>query len=233
MKPLQALLAFAAVGSLFVGPSSARAQRAATAPDGQPAGQPASAKPDTAKAARLARADRGRIRGRSDAVWVVVISDYQCPFCKKWHEETAPLIERDYVRTGKVQIAYMNYPIASIHPNAMPAHEVAMCAAEQDRFWPVSDALFRTQGDWKNRRDAVAFFDSLTRTLPLDRPRYERCLRSGEMRPVIEADIERSTRIGFGSTPSFLVGGRPVIGAQPYEAFKRAIDAALAATPAP
>ena len=76
-----------------------------------------------------------------------------------------------------------------------------------------------------------AMKDSLTRTIPLDRPRYERCLRSGEMRPLVEADIERATRIGVGSTPSFLVGGRPLIGAQPYEAFKQAIDAALAAAP--
>lgn len=233
MKLSHVILAVAVGGALLSGPTSVRAQRVSAAPGAQSA----AAVPDTAKDARIARADRGRIRGRSGTVWVVVISDYQCPFCKKWHEETEPLIERDYVRTGKVQIAYMNYPIASIHPNAMRAHEVAMCAAEQDRFWPLSDALFRTQSEWKNRRDVVAYFDSLTRTLALDRPRYERCMRSGEMRPLIEADIERSSRIGVGSTPSFLIGGRPVIGAQPYEAFKRAIDAALdaalAATPTP
>jgi len=224
MKTLHALLALA-LSCAAASPASAQSARpTAAAPTAAPA--------DSAKDARIARADRGRIRGRSDGVWIVVISDYQCPFCKRWHEETEPLIERDYVRTGKAQIAYINYPIVSIHPNAQPAHEVAMCAAEQDKFWPVSDALFRTQGEWKSRRDVTAYFDSLTRTIPLDRPRYERCLKSGEMRPLIEADVERSTRIGIGSTPSFLIGGRPVIGAQPYEAFKRAIDAAIAATPA-
>ncbi len=210
---------------------SLAARSPASAQSARPAAE-APAPADSAKDARIARADRGRIRGRNDGVWIVVISDYQCPFCKRWHEETEPLIERDYVRTGKAQIAYINYPIASIHPNAQPAHEVAMCAAEQEKFWPVSDALFRTQGDWKGRRDVAAFFDSLTRTLPLDRPRFERCLKSGEMRPLIAADVERSTRIGIGSTPSFLIGGRPVIGAQPYEAFKRAIDAAIDAASA-
>jgi len=228
---VKALIALAAV-ALLAGSSPLQAQGAA-ATGRQGSAPAAAAEPDTAREARLTRADRGRIRGRSGAVWLVVISDYQCPFCKKWHDETEPQIERDYVRTGKVQIAYMNFPIASIHPNAMAAHEVTMCAAEQDRFWAASDAVFRTQADWKNRRNVVAYFDSLTRTLPLDRPRYDRCMRSGDMRPLIEADIERSTRIGVGSTPSFLVGGRPVIGAQPYEAFKRAIEAALAATPAP
>lgn len=222
MKTLHTLLALA-LSCTTVSPAAAQASRPAAAPAA------ASAPADSAKDARIARADRGRIRGRNDGVWIVVISDYQCPFCKRWHEETEPLIERDYVRTGKAQIAYINYPIASIHPNAQPAHEVAMCAAEQEKFFPVSDALFRTQAEWKSRRDVTAYFDSLTRTIPLDRPRYERCLKSGEMRPLIAADVERSTRIGIGSTPSFLIGGRPVIGAQPYEAFKRAIDAAIAA----
>ena len=198
-----------------------------------PAAPSAAATVDTAREARLARADRNRIRGAEGGIWMVVISDYQCPFCKKWHDETESLIERDYVRTGKVRIAYMNFPITSIHPNAMPAHEVAMCAAEQDRFWPVSDALFRTQESWKNRRDIRGFLDSLVRTIPHDHARLQACLRSGEMRELIEADLDRSKNIGVGSTPSFLVGGRPVIGAQPYEAFKRAIDAALAATPRP
>jgi protein-disulfide isomerase len=188
---------------------------------------------DETREARLARADRARIRGRADApVWIVVISDYQCPFCKRWHDETEPLIDRDYIRTGKAQIAYLNFPITASHPNAQPAHELAMCAAEQERFWPVSDALFRTQGEWKSLRTPRAFFDSLARSLPLDQPRLQRCLAAGEVRELIAADLDRAQRIGVGSTPTFLIGGRPVIGAQPYDAFRRAIDAAIAATPA-
>jgi protein-disulfide isomerase len=215
-----------AVAAPLAAPLAAQSRPAA------PQAAPTTPAADPARDARIARADRARIRGAQNGIWIVVISDFQCPFCKKWHEETEPLIERDYIRTGKAQIAYMNYPIASIHPNAMATHEVAMCAAEQEKFFPVADALFRTQGDWKSRRDIKAYLDSLVGTLPLDRPRLQACLRSGEMRPLIEADIDRSTRIGVGSTPSFLVGGRPVIGAQPYEAFRQAIEAALAAAAA-
>lgn len=180
--------------------------------------------------ARVATADRGRIRGNTDAkVWVVVISDFQCPFCKKWHDETEPRITAEYVRTGKVQIAYINYPIASIHPNAQATHEAAMCAAEQGKFWPVADALFATQQVWKGHRDIVRFADSLTVAAGVDPARFRACVRDGVMRPLIDADLDRSKRMGVGSTPSFLVGGRPLVGAQPYEAFKQAIDAALAA----
>ena len=75
------------------------------------------------------RADRGRIRGADSAkVWVVEVSDFQCPYCKQWHDQTFEALDREYVQTGKVRLAYLNYPIASLHPNANAASEAAMCA---------------------------------------------------------------------------------------------------------
>lgn len=191
------------------------------------------ARSDSARTALMARADLGRIQGAETApVWVVVISDFQCPFCKRWHDETAPRIIQNYVRSGKVRMAYLNLPI-STHRNAWPAHEAAMCAAEQDKFWPVADAIFDTQGAWKSRNDPVAFFDSLTRTLPLDHARQRSCVSEGRQRPLIQADYDRASRAGIGSTPTFFVGSQVLVGAQPYEAFARAIDAALAAAARP
>jgi protein-disulfide isomerase len=221
----------------LLAPFAAGAQRPAPAPATRAAGAGGAATAEPERDARLARADRGRVRGKNDAIWVVAISDFQCPFCKKWHEETLPLIERDYVRTGKVQLAYMNFPIASSHPNAPATHEFAMCAAEQGAFWPAADALFRTQRSWGARREIRSFLDSLGRGLPLDQRRLATCLASREMKVLVDADYTRATQIGVGSTPSFLIGGRPMVGAQPYEAFQRAIEAALAdqgtATPTP
>jgi protein-disulfide isomerase len=186
---------------------------------------------DTARENRLARADIGRIAGAESApIWLVVISDFQCPFCKRWHEETGPRIEREYVRTGKVRIAYLNLPI-STHRNAPPAHEAAMCAAEQERFWPVADAIFATQDTWKSRRDAAAFFDSLSVPLVSDAARFRRCIADGGTRALIDADVNRVTRLGVGSTPTFLVGPQVIVGAQPYEVFRGVLDAALAAAP--
>jgi protein-disulfide isomerase len=103
-----------------------------------------------------------------------------------------------------------------------------MCAAEQDAFWPVADALFETQDAWKRRSDAPVYFDSLVSKLPMDHERLRACVRAGGLRPLIEADHRRSVRIGVGSTPTFFVGDQALIGAQPYEAFAAAIDAALA-----
>jgi protein-disulfide isomerase len=183
---------------------------------------------DSARDALIARADAGRIKGSPTAnLWLVVISDFECPFCKRWHDETAPRLDREYVKTGKIRIAYLNFPIPS-HRNAQPAHEFTMCAAEQDKFWPAADAVFDTQGLWKRRSDAPAYFDSLATNLGIDRTRLRACINSGDTKPLIESDYRRSVRIGIGSTPTFLIGDQAIVGAQPYEAFKAALDAALA-----
>jgi protein-disulfide isomerase len=223
MKASQMALAALALAALTLLPScdtaAARDEGAKAVADPAPV--------DSLRDALLRRADQGRIKGSDTAsTWLIVISDFQCPYCKLWHDETAPRIDREYVRTGKIRIAYLNLPI-STHRNAWPAHEAAMCAAEQGQFWPVADALFRTQGDWKARGDAVAYFDSLTGTLPLDHARLRTCIAGGQLKPLIKADFDRSARLGIGSTPSFLIGRQLLVGAQPFEAFKSALDAAL------
>lgn len=197
-------------------------------PDAGAAPSAATPAQDSARSALIARADLARIKGAATApVWLVVVSDFQCPFCKQWHDETAARIDREYVRTGKVRVAYLNYPISS-HRNARPAHEVAMCAAEQDAFWPMADALFATQGDWKDRGDPRAFFDSLAGTLPLDHARLRRCVQEGTLRSLIQADVDRVISRGVGSTPTFFAGSYALVGAQPFAAFKQALDRALA-----
>lgn len=186
---------------------------------------------DSLRDALLNRADLGRISGRDSAkVWLVVISDFQCPFCKRWHEQTAPSLVEQYVRTGKVRIAYLNLPI-STHRNAQPAHEAAMCAAEQGAFWPVADALFATQDAWKSKFEVEPYFDSLATRHVRDAARFRACIRDGHTRALISTDVSRITRLGVGSTPTFFVGTQMIVGAQPYAAFARAIDAALAAAP--
>jgi len=186
---------------------------------------------DSLRDALLNRADLGRISGRDSAkVWLVVISDFQCPFCKRWHEQTAPQLLEQYVRTGKVRIAYLNLPI-STHRNAQPAHEAAMCASEQGAFWPVADALFATQDAWKSKLEVESYFDSLATRHVRDAARFRACIRDGHTRALINTDVSRVTRLGVGSTPTFFVGTQMLVGAQPYAAFARAIDAALAAAP--
>lgn len=226
-----ALLALSACSNADASAAASDNPNAVVTASSDVAGATATAAPDTARDGIIARADVGRIEGNEAAkVWMVVISDFQCPFCKRWHEQTMPQIMRQYVQIGKVRVAYLNLPI-STHRNAQPAHEAAMCAAEQDAFWPVADALFATQQDWKSKFEVEPYFDSLATRHVRDAARFRRCIRDGHVRQLIATDVSRITRLGVGSTPTFLIGNQMIVGAQPYEAFARALDAAIAAAP--
>lgn len=172
-------------------------------------------------------ADHARIQGSANApVWVVEVSDFQCPYCEEWHRETYPVIKREYVDAGKVRLAYINFPL-SIHRNAWPAAEAAMCAGTQNRFWPMHDALFAAQAVWERLADPTPVLDSLARSVGVDLDAYHACITEHKVRPLIQADIDRATEAGVNGTPSFLIGKTMISGAQPAEVFRRAIDAAL------
>ena len=195
---------------------------AATAADGAPPLDP-----------RAVRADTARIRGAVSApVWVIEASDYQCPFCKRWHDEVYPALEREYVATGNVRFAYVHMPL-EMHRNAFPAAEAAMCAGAQGTFWPYHDRVFAVQAQLTAATDARPLLDSLARVQRLDTAAFEACLKDGVMRPVVTGDFERMRQAGVRGTPAFFIGQTRLDGAQPIEAFRRAIDAALATAGAP
>src|SRR6058998_2501259 len=97
----------------------------------------------------ITRDDLARIQGSSTApLWVIEVSDFQCPYCKQWHDQTYPTLRDQYVKTGKIRLAYVNFPLA-IHVHAFPAAEAAMCAGAQAKFWQMHDALFSSQNSWE------------------------------------------------------------------------------------
>lgn len=183
---------------------------------------------------RVARADSARIRGSADApVWLIEVSDYQCPFCKNWHDDVFPTIIRDYVETGKVRLAYVNFPLG-IHPNAPIAAEATMCAGAQgaEKYWQYHDLVFGSQARWASMDPARPAFDSLAAQAGLDGAAFGSCLDEHLMLPLVEADRSRMKAAGVASTPTFFIGDTKIEGAQPVEVFRRALDAALAAHPA-
>lgn len=185
----------------------------------------------------LERADAGRIQGSPNApVWLVEISDFQCPYCKQWHDTTYPVIKREFIDPGHVRMAYVNLPLTSIHAHAAPAAEAAMCAAAQNRFWPVHDALFATQRQWSALPDARAVFDSIALASGVREAEYRECLASQVMRRLLNGDRQRAGMAGVTSTPVFFVGDEMIRGAAPIAQFRAAIEVArrkAAARPAP
>ncbi|HET7551798.1 MAG TPA: thioredoxin domain-containing protein [Gemmatimonadaceae bacterium] len=173
------------------------------------------------------RADLARIKGNDDApLWIVEVSDFQCPYCRAWHEETYPDVMKEFIETGKARLAYINFPIPG-HKNAWPAAEAAMCAAAQGHFWPMHDALFQTQRQWESLQDPSAVFDSLATTVGVDAGPYHDCVTQHEMRPLIQADIDRARESGVNATPTFIIGDQAISGAQPIQAFRQIIGEQL------
>ena len=174
-------------------------------------------------------ADRARIRGTETAqVWLVEVSDFQCPFCKQWHDETFAKLDQEYVKTGKIKIAYLNFPLTRIHKNAQIAAEAAMCAGVQGKFWELHSALFQTQSRWAEAKTPIVVFDSLAHAAGVNLKTWDGCMASHAMAKLIEADRDRSAKAGVESTPTFFVGDRALAGAYPVDTFRVAIDQALA-----
>lgn len=220
MKALSWTLALAAV--VGCGGTAAREEAARNSPAVK------GAVPDSTDP-RVLRADLARIRGDTSAkVWLVIVSDFQCPFCKRWFDETGPIVDREYVATGKIRVAYVNFPL-SIHPHAEQAAEAAMCAGAQGKFWQYHDRLFQTQDEWAPQPDAGPFLASLARSLGLDAAAFSACTSGHVMRGMVFADMQRGRAAGVSSTPTFLVGNERSEGAWPIDSLRPLLDRALAA----
>lgn len=181
-----------------------------------------------ADSALIALADKGRLMGRdSGAMWVVIMSDFQCPYCKQWHDQSMSNVVRDYVNTGKVRLAYLHLPLTDIHPQARAEAEASMCASAQGKFWPFAEELFARQKEVASLPSAQPVLDAVARNLSLDMTEFGNCQRSGVMRGLVDSDMRQAAQAGVNPTPSFLIGEFLVEGAIPYPDFKRAIDSAL------
>jgi protein-disulfide isomerase len=117
---------------------------------------------------------------------------------------------------------FKDFPLPN-HAEAFKAAEAAHCAGEQGKYWELHDAMFANQ-----RALHVPTLKETARKLGLDGARFDACLDSGKHAPNVKADYELGQRMGVNSTPTIYVNGRPLMGAQPFEAFKQIIDEELA-----
>lgn len=175
----------------------------------------------------IALADRGRLLGKeSSPIWIVMISDFQCPYCKNFHDDAMTSLRRDYIETGKARMAYLNLPLQQ-HKHAMIEAQAALCAGVQGQFWPFSEGLFARQAAVATMSTIQPLVDSLARHLKLDMGAFASCQQRPAIRRLVDSDIQQATKAGVRSTPSFLVGDFLVEGAMPYADFRKAIDTAL------
>lgn len=173
--------------------------------------------------------------GNPDApVTIVEFSDFQCPFCSRFHQQTLPLIAQNYINTGIVNLVYRDFPIDSIHPNARITHIAAECADEQDRFWQYHDILFSRQSEWNNL-DSESILQRVIQyanTLSLDIDAFTQCLDSPQINDEINADRSDASKYGVTGTPAFFIGNEKsgytlLSGAKPFDAFEQTIQQKL------
>jgi len=200
-------------------PTSAPTHPAQLAQSSQPA--------DTAQATGDPRA----LGDPNAPITVIEYSDYQCPYCSTFVHETKSQLEEQYIKTGKVYFVYRDFPLVDIHPAALLATHVANCAAAQGSFWPMHDRLFA--GTWAREwgsggeRDFKLFL-GYAQDLKLDVAAIQSCVEAQWYAFQVDTDMRQAAQRGVRSTPTFLVNGRPFVGAQPYDAWKQVLDDLLA-----
>lgn len=198
------------------------------APVSTPVATAAAASPDSlANVALMQKADRSRLLGPDDAMWVVMISDFQCPYCKQWHDSSMTKLKRDYIDPGKIRFAYLHLPLESIHPHARAQAQASLCAGVQGKFWEYADGIFANFGTARGMSDVSPLLSRIAKDLALDVPAFDKCRVSAPIASLVANDIAQATQAGVQSTPSFIVGSFLVQGAMPYKDFRKAIDTAL------
>jgi protein-disulfide isomerase len=157
--------------------------------------------------------------GRKDApITIVEFADYQCPFCRKFHADTFPELQKNYIDTGKVRFISRDLPLG-FHANAPDAAMAARCAGEQNKFWEMRDILLGRVTDLSH--EALLKYATL---INVDRKSFETCLNEKKYSAAIEKDVADAGALGIRGTPSFIVGktekdqinGLRIGGAPPY-----------------
>lgn len=160
--------------------------------------------------------------GPPDApITIVEFSDFQCPFCKRFQDETFKQLMAAY--PGKIRFVFRHLPLTTIHPEAFPAAEAAMCANEQNAFWEFHDQIFANQD-----KLGGGLYSQIAGDLGLDTAKFENCLNVGTYKDLIQKDSDFALGLGVQSTPTFFINGLAIVGAQPLTAFTQIIDKELA-----
>ena len=156
-------------------------------------------------------------RGDPDApIKIIEFSDFGCGYCQKFNTQIYPALQEQWVDSGRVQWKYVTY-VSGMFPNGLKAAFAAECTGEQGRFEPMGKILYERQKDWKNEGDPQVIFEAYAEEAGVDLPSYQSCVAEERQRGRIRSGILAGARLGVRGTPSFLVDGFPLVGAQPLE----------------
>jgi len=176
--------------------------------------------------------DDDPVKGDPNApITIIEFSDFQCPFCMKFHATTLPLLEKNYIDTGMVKFVYRDFPIQGIHSNAVSAALASECADDQNLFWEYHDLVFENQRNWDRlpESSAINAFKQYASELGIDMDEFNQCFETAKHMTEVNGDLQDGISYGITGTPGFFVGNDElgfvkIIGAQPYSVFERLIE---------
>jgi protein-disulfide isomerase len=165
---------------------------------------------------------------------IIEYADFQCPFCRHFEHDVYPQIRDGYITTGKVKYFHRDMPLP-FHQGAMPAARAAHCASEQGKFWEMHDSLL---GDAASL--SAADIDERAGKLGLNVSKLDECISSDRFADIIQRSVTEANDMRVSGTPTFIIGTldaqgtlmsvkKTVVGANPFETFKAALDPLLAA----
>ncbi len=164
-------------------------------------------------------ADDDPALGPADApITIIEFSDYNCPYCEKWHAETFQPLMAAY--PDQIRFVYRDFPITS--QESTVAAQAAQCAGEQDAYWPFHDSLL--SGGLELGREA---YQQYATRLGLNVEGLLACLDSGKYDDEVQADARYAAGLGVSGTPTFFINGLPLVGAQPLSEFQAVIESEL------
>ncbi len=157
--------------------------------------------------------------GPADAkVTIVQFAEFQCPYCGKAGESVDKVLE---TYGDDVRMVFRDFPL-SFHPRAIPAAVAANCAGDQGKYWEMHDKLMSNQRALEDA-DLTAHAEALQ----LDLTKWNTCRQDPAQTAEVMKDFEDGSAVGVSGTPAFFINGIMISGAQPFEEFKRIIDAEL------
>lgn len=172
----------------------------------------------------------GIVKGNADApVEIVEFADFECPGCGYFATVTGPDVMQRLVATGEVRFRFMDFPL-DMHPNAVSAHNAAHCADEQGKFWEMHDLIFNEQDRWNTAatKSPKKVLERIAGNAGLDVAAWSECFDSGRKLPLIAANRREGERLRVNSTPSFIIGGQLISGAQSYDQIRQFVSLEMA-----
>ncbi|MBI4995227.1 thioredoxin domain-containing protein [Candidatus Peregrinibacteria bacterium] len=156
--------------------------------------------------------DTNSVKGDLDAaISLVEFSDFQCPFCARFAANTISQVDENYAKSGKVKIAFRDYPL-DFHKNAAPAALAARCAGEQGKFWEMHDVIFAKQSEWSGEVESALKFKLYAKQLGLDVKKFNGCFDSKKYIGEIQKDLIAGIAAGIEGTPGSFINGKEIAG---------------------